>query len=185
MIDYINTNFKYYDNKYNKYLLPYQINHCEIFKTNKQKNVCLIGTINNIPSNRQNIINLLKQKNINVDIISGFNTARDVNLFKYKIILNIGYYPDNCKVIETFRCDRCIYNKMIVVSDMKDNIEEYYLKEHIIFTDYNNIPDKVIEVINNYDEYYNKLFSKLNIEEINCKLYNLSKNLIDNINLGK
>ena len=157
MIDYINTNFKYYDNKYNKYLLPYQINHCEIFKTNKQKNVCLIGTINNIPSNRQNIINLLKQKNINVDIISGFNTARDVNLFKYKIILNIGYYPDNCKVIETFRCDRCIYNKMIVVSDMKDNIEEYYLKEHIIFTDYNNIPDKVIEVINNYDEYYNKL----------------------------
>ena len=74
---------------------------------------------------------------------------------------------------------------MIVVSDMKDNIEEYYLKEHIIFTDYNNIPDKVIEVINNYDEYYNKLFSKLNIEEINCKLYNLSKNLIDNIKLGK
>lgn len=183
MIDYINTNLKYYDTDYKKYILPYQINYNEIFNYNKENHVCLIGTTNNIPHNRQNIINLLKEKNINVDIISGFGKNRDINLLKYKIILNIGYYPNNCKVIETFRCDRCIYNKMIVVSDMKEDIESYYLKEHIIFTDYDNIPEKVVEIINNYEEYYHKLFSNLNIEEINCKLYNLSKNLIDKINL--
>ena len=183
MIDYNNTNLKYYDTNYNKYNLPYQINYNEIFNYNKENDVCLIGTINNIPPNRQNIINLLKEKNINVDIVSGFGKNRDINLFKYKILLNISYYPNNYKIMETLRCDRCIYNKMIIVSDIKEDIEDYYLKEHIIFTDYDNIPDKVVEIINNYEEYINKLFLNFNIEKVKCKLYNLSKNLIDKIEL--
>jgi hypothetical protein len=182
VIDYIESNLKFYKQYNLKYLLPYQINNEEIYNINKEKQICLIGTVDNIPFNRQNIINILKEKNINIDIVSGFNKIRDAELFKYKIILNIGYYPNNCRVMETFRCDRCIYNKMIVISDMKDDIENYYLKDYVIFTEYNNIPDKVIEVINNYDEYYNKLFSNFDLKEIQEKLDNLSKNVINKLN---
>jgi hypothetical protein len=184
-IDYISSNFKYYNIKYKKYILPYQINYNEIFNYKKENDVCLIGTINNIPNNRQNIINLLKEKNINVDIISGFGKNRDINLFKYKILLNIGYYPNNCNIMETFRCDRCVYNNMIVVSDIKEDIEDYCLKEFVIFTDYTNIPEKVKEILDNYEEFYNKLFSKFKLEDINLRLINLSNKLIEKINLDK
>jgi hypothetical protein len=183
IIDYIESNLKYYNQKFTKFILPYHINYNEILNISKNKDICLIGTIDNIPFNRQNIINILKKKNINVDIISGFGKERDLKIFKYKIILNIGYYnSNNCKVMETFRCDRCVYNKMIVISDMKDDIENYYLKDYVIFTDYNNIPDKVIEVINNYDEYYNKLFSNFNFKEIEDNLFDISKNIINKLN---
>ena len=183
VIDYAECNLKFY-NKYNKYLLPYQINYKEIYNINKEKNICLIGDPEIIPVNRKNIINILNTKNITVDIISGFGKIRDNELLKYKIILNIGYYPNNCKVMETFRCDRCVYNKMIVISDMKDDIENYYLKEHVIFTEYNNIPETVIEVLNNYEEHYNKLFSSFEFKEIQENLDNLSKPLIDKLNLN-
>lgn len=183
IIDYSIANLKYYKKEFIKYLLPYQINYNEIFNIAKNKDICLIGTQCSIPFNRQNIINLLKEKNINVDIVSGFNQLRDNNLFKYKIILNIGYFPDNYKIFESFRCDRCIYNKMIVISDMKDDIENYYLHKHIIFVNYNEIVDKVIDVINNYEDYYNNLFSNFEFKEIEEKIHNLSKPLLDRLNL--
>lgn len=183
IIDYSNSNLKYYYTDYTKYFLPYQINYNEIFNYKKVNDVCLIGTINNIPTNRQNIIDSLKEKNINVDIISGFGKDRDINLFRYKIILNIGYYQDNYKIMETIRCDRCVYNNMIVISDIKDDIDDYYLKDYVIFTDHSNIPDKVIEILNNYEEYYNKLFSKFNIEDIQFKLNNLSKTIIEKLTI--
>ena len=182
IIDYSIANLKYYDKKFTKFLLPYHINYNEILNIYKSNNICLIGEPTNIPFNRKNIVNLLKEKNINVDIISGFGKARDLQIFKYKIILNIGYTP-SYTVMESIRCDRCVYNKMIVISDMKDDTENYYLKQHVIFTEYNNIPDKVIEVINNYEEHYNKLFSSFEFKEIEENLDNLSKPLIDKLNL--
>ena len=189
MIDYSISNLKYYDEKFIKFVLPYQINYNEInneYKNkNKNKNVCLIGTQDNIPFNRQNIINLLKEKNINVDIISGFNKDRDNELFKYKIILNISYFSDNYKIFESLRCDRCIYNKMIVISDLKDDINDYYLYKYIIFVNYNEIVNTVINVINNYEYYYNKLFSNFDFKEIENKLTHLSQPLLDKINLNK
>jgi hypothetical protein len=185
IIDYSIANLKYYKKDFIKYLLPYQINYNEIFNIAKNKDICLIGTQNSIPFNRQNIINLLKEKNVNVDIVSGFNQLRDNNLFKYKIILNIGYFPDNYKIFESFRCDRCIYNKMIVISDIKEDIEKYYLNNYVIFENYEKIVDKVVDVLNNYEVYYNKLFLDFDFKKIEDKISILSKPLLDKINLHK
>lgn len=181
IIDYINSNIKYYDSRFKTYVLPYHINKFEILDTCKEKSVCLIGSIDNIPVNRQTIINQLHKQHIHVDIVTGFGKKRDAELFKYKIILNIGYTSNNCKIMETFRCDRCVYNKMIVISDLKEDMDDYHLKDHVVFTDYIDIPDTVIKILDNYDEYYNKLFSNLDLDEINRKLVNSSKNLIDRI----
>lgn len=183
IIDYSHSNFKYYYTEYKQYFLPYQINYNEIFDYKKVNDVCLIGTIDNIPTNRQHIIDLLKEKNIHVDIVSGFGKERDITLFKYKIILNIGYYPDNYRIFENIRCDRCVYNNMIVISDIKEDIDDYYLKDHVIFTDYSNIPAKVIEVLSNYESYYNKLFSNFDLDHINFTLNKLAKPLIEKLSI--
>lgn len=176
MIDYLSTNLKYLETSFQKYLLPYQINYNEIYSIPKSKDICLIGDI--IPSYRQIIIDKLRLKNINVDIISGFSLERDNKLFKYKILLNISYFSsNNCKVFETLRCDRCIYNKMIVISDLKEDIESYYLKKYVIFEDYDKIPDKVENVINNYKYYYNNLYSSFSFNEIQNKINDLSQEI--------
>ena len=50
---------------------------------------------------------------------------------------------------------------MIVISDKKENMELYNLKDYMIFEDYDKIADKAIEVLNNYDgdkKKYTKLF---------------------------
>ena len=181
MIDYMKTNLKYYDKLFKTYSLPYQINYNEIYNIKKTKTICMIGD-SNIPHNRKFILDLLREKNVNVDIISGFNKIRDEQLFQYKIILNIGYYAHNCKIMETFRCDRCVYNKMIVISDTKYDIDDYYLKQYVIFEDYSKLTDKIIEVINNYENIYNTLFSNLNYKNIETDIKLLSNDIISKLN---
>jgi hypothetical protein len=180
IIDYSFCNLQYYNtircNK--KYYLPYQINYKEYHDITKTHDICLIGDI--IPKNRQNIIDILKSKNINVDIISGFGKDRDTQLFKYKILLNIGYF-DFYKTFEHIRCDRCVYNKMIVISDKKHYTEENYLKDYIIFDEYNNIPNTVYNVLHNYNYYYQLLFSNFNLNIISNKISELSKDIVDEL----
>ena len=112
--------------------------------------------MSNISEYRQTIINNIKIKNVNIDIIDGWKKERDFELFSHKILLNLGY-TDKYKIFESLRCDRCIFNKMIIISDKKEDIELYYLKNYIIFEDYDKIADKAIEVLNNYDMYYKQL----------------------------
>ena len=178
IIDYAYANFNYYNLLVykQKFLLPYQVNYNEIFNINKINDICLIG--DRIPPYRQTIINLLKNKNINVDIISGFGKNRDKLLFKYKILLNISY-NQNFNIFESIRCDRCVYNKIIIISDLKENIDEHYLRDYIIFEKYENIPDKVSDVINNYEYYYNKIFKNFNLDNISIKIKEDSKEIID------
>ena len=112
--------------------------------------------MSNITEYRQTIINNIKIKNFNIDIIGGWKKERDFELFSHKILLNLGY-TDKHKIFESLRCDRCIFNKMIIISDKKEDIELYHLKKYVIFEDYDKIADKAIEVLNNYDMYYKKL----------------------------
>jgi SAM-dependent methyltransferase len=178
MIDYSYSNFKYKNDTFKKYLLPYQINYHEIYDFKKSKDICIISdnaTYISSPK-RQKMVDILKNKGINVDIVTGYLRERDIILFEYKIILNISY-SDEYKIFETFRCDRCIYNKMIVISDIKENIDEYYLKDYVLFEEYDKIPDKVCDVINNYDVYYKNLFDDFSFETIEKKLENISSEI--------
>ena len=94
-------------------------------------------------------------------------------LSQHKILINIGYDP-SYKIFESIRCDRCIFNKMIVISEQKENIDLYGLKDYMIFEDYNKIVDKAIEVLNNYEFYYKKLgLDILNLDTLNIDTINL------------
>jgi len=167
MLDYNKANLKYYDGYYTKFI-QYQINNDEIYNYPKTKNICMMS---NLTDYRTKIINEFKEKDINIDIINGWKKERDEKLFTYKIIINLGY-SDKHKIFESLRCDRCIFNKMIVISDMKEDIELYNLKDYMIFENYENITNKAIEVLNNYESYYKKLgldtldINTLNIEPV-------------------
>jgi hypothetical protein len=153
IIDYSKENMLYYSDYYYSKYLPYQINYDEIYNFQKHRDICII--IGESPR-RNNIINGFINKGCNIDIISGWKKERDEILFTYKILINIGY-DENYKIFESLRCDRCIFNKMIVISEKKENMDLYHLKDYMIFDDYKNIVNKAITVLNNYDMYYKSL----------------------------
>ena len=93
----------------------------------------------------------------NLSNIQGFGTDRDLKLFKHKILLNIHRNEDTL-VFEEIRCTRCIFNKMIVITEDSINIDNYMYRKHIIVVPYNDIVSKTIDVIQKYDYYYNLLF---------------------------
>lgn len=179
IIDFSKENLKYMDETYSYFFLPYQVNYSELHNFKKDKEICIISD-NNISKRRKYIVEKLKQHNINVDIISGFGKQRDLQIFKYKIILNIGW-TECCKIFESIRCDRCVYNKMIVISDTKDDQNSNYLKDFIIFEEYEKIPNRVINVLQNYDTIYKKLFENFDIQEIDNKIKKLSLSTVNHL----
>jgi hypothetical protein len=171
MLDYAKANMKYYDGYYVKFL-SYQLNYDEIYNLPKTKDICIITGLSEY---RRHIVDSIINKGYTVDVISGWKKERDEKLFTYKILLNITYdnnIDNNYNIFESIRCDRCIFNRMIVISDKKEDMDLYYLKDYMIFEDYDKVPDKAIEVLNNYDKYYKKLgldtldLSKLEVEPV-------------------
>ena len=131
-------------------------------------NICGIA-LNNTNRRRTILNNLLK--NIKINVISGWNKKRDNILFRHKIILNISADKDY-NIFETIRCNRCLFNKMIIISEekYKHNLIDY--ADHIIFAKIKDIPKLVHKVLLNYKYYY----KKLNLDNVN---YTLNNHLID------
>lgn len=146
------------------FFIPYQVYPSEINNSVKDLDVCIIvcGEYGP-PVYRLEIINQLKDKNINITLLSGWNEERDTILFRHKILLNIGW-NENYKILEQIRCNRCIFNKMIVISDIKLD-KEIHLSKHMIFSEYSKIADKTCEVLSNYNEIHSKLFQDFNLNE--------------------
>ena len=164
IIDYSIGNLKYYNNFiYHPKFIEYQINMKEIYNFPKTNNICIMYGLSPY---RKKIIDEIRAKNYQVDEISGWGQERDKKLFTYKILINISQ-TNNHKIMEPLRCNRCIFNKMIVISEKKEDEKYYSLKNYVIFEDYENLANKVIEVYNNYEFYYNKLgLNNLDLENL-------------------
>ena len=109
--------------------------------------------------------------------IVGFDKTRDEHLFKHKIALNI-HFNERFKIFEQMRCNRCVFNKMIVITEKSLDVD-YELKPYIIECDYDELVDTVIDVLENYDFYYNKLFDNFNIEQIQENYLKISDQFMD------
>jgi len=157
IIDYSYHNLLLYRNNFQTQHIEYQYNDDEILNLNKNKNIAFIGSKSDY---RNNILDKIKNT-VYVKHIQAWGRNRDEELFQYKILVNISY-NENYKFFETLRCYRCLFNKMIIISDIKDDINYLKYKDFIIFVNYENLADKVLEVFNNYEYYY----KKLNLENI-------------------
>ena len=130
-------------------------------------------------SRRNYIFNEIK-KFTDITDLKGWGKERDDLLFKYKILVNI-HFDNDYNIFEQIRCNRCIFNNIIVITETSLD-ENYELKDYIIECDYNDIINKVKEVVNNYDYYYNKLFNNFNLENINNLLEKKYNEFITKIN---
>ena len=167
IIDYSKENIEILELNNVKHTIyfPYIYNKKEIYNISKNKLIC--GVCLDNTAFRKKIINNESFKKLNINNIKGWNEIRDEKLFQHKILINLSANTDY-NIFEIMRCYRCLFNKMIIISDNKydNNLIDY--KDHILFSKVEDMPQLVSKVINDYGYYYNKL----NIDNINMKLNN-------------
>lgn len=144
------------------YYLPYMINRNEILDYKKIYDIACIGCWTD--SYRLNITNKLP----NINIIEGYGKERDEKLFRHKILLNI-HFNERFKIFEQMRCNRCIMNKMIVITEKSLDID-FELKKYVIECEYADLVSTTQKVLENYEYYYNMLFADFDIINIE-KMY--------------
>ena len=185
VIDYSNSNvnfIKKYNFKFNFKWWPYQVNYKEINNYDKIYDVCFVNTgssrryemIRKFWDNKNNPKQNFKF-HITHDVLNKYGKERDELLFRYKITINV-HNLDDYKIFEELRCSRCIFNKVIVITEDCLDIKDHPLYEHMIVTDYDNIYEKTLEVFDNYEYYYNKLFKNFDIKKIEKKLKDIYLN---------
>ncbi|QKF94629.1 glycosyltransferase [Fadolivirus algeromassiliense] len=192
VIDYSNENMEYLYNEYNfeSFQIPYQYNEDEISKlkkfldVKKEYDVVFCGWIDNKCSRRNNILNKLSSIGINVKIVSGWGDNRDKDIAKGKILLNL-HYNDDYNIYESIRCDRWVFSGHLVISDDSLNINKLDINKLIIFEKYENLVDKVIDVLKNYEFYCKVQNEKLqeSICDIRYNRYKCLLNTIDKIKI--
>lgn len=152
-IDYSHANIKLLNNK--SLFFPYGINHDEIKNWDKPYDICFVGAIS---EKRKKILDELHNQKINVTCITDIKgNQRDEYVFRHKILINI-HYDNTFKIYESIRCDRCIFNKMIVITESSLFDDELLIADKLIIVDYEHFVEKVINVLENYDSIYNELF---------------------------
>lgn len=165
IIDYSKENIDIMNNNNIRNVLyfPYIYNEDEIYNIVKKRNICMVH------SNTDRRTQVMNEyfKNIKIDHVRGWSKLRDYTLFKYKILLNISA-KEKYNIFESIRCYRCLFNKMIIISEEKYKKELIDYEHHIIFAKIEDIPEIINNVISNYEFYY----KKLDLDNINYKLNN-------------
>ena len=150
--------------------IPYQVNYDEIFDYDKELDFVFCCTINERKLNIYNQLNLLYGKSKFIGDPPIWGRARDEQLLKSKILINIHHDEKEYNIVEEIRITRCILNKIIVISEPSKYSEKYPLNSYIIYENYDSIINKTKDVLENYDYYYNKIYNNLDIEQINTQL---------------
>ena len=169
IISYANENINCiknlnYFNKYKKYFIPYptNLNIKKYTKKNIKFDVIFMG---NYSTRRKKIIEQLKEKKMKVKIFHNdlWKNKKYLLYSQTKIVLDLRNI-DTFKIQNVFRVYPAIYRKTLVVSE--PNNENHPIDKFIIYEEYDKIVDKIVDVCNNYDYYYNKIFENFDLTEI-------------------
>jgi hypothetical protein len=154
ILDYSLENIKVNTISLPKYYFPYQYNPNEVHNYEKTKDVCFVGLNEN--SRRGNI--LAQIPNITV-LENVYGKSRDKILFRHKILVNI-HYANVFSIHEQIRTTRCVFNKMIVITEPSSDDSLVPLRDFMIIVPYEMIPKTVQFVLENYESVYTRLFCK-------------------------
>lgn len=120
-----------------------------------------------LPNIKENICNFLGY----------FGNDRRNILSSTKILINI-HTGKNFRVGELFRVNEAIAHKVIVISQNCYRNDLLSLSDYIIFCNDDEMETKCLDVLNNYEMYFNKFFSDNNNYNDN---YNKSLSRLENI----
>lgn len=134
-----------------------------------------IGFIGTISIKRKKLLDELVERGLKVNIIKSFGEERDREISKCKIIINI-HFNDNHKILQYFRCSRIVFNKIPIISENIFECDELDINKEVLkfitFEEYDKLVNKVINILENYDSYVEKLykdFSYDRFEELSSK----------------
>jgi hypothetical protein len=149
----------------------------------ENRNIKLLTTfINTNEPRRFRLLENIKNKNMeHTNINNCFEKKQLKALYRNtKIIINI-HQTDHHHTFEELRVLPALLNGVIVIAENSPLYESIPYYKHVIWSSYDNILDKVIEVENNYEDYYKKIFNeeflsivkKLEIDNYNNLNYKL------------
>jgi hypothetical protein len=174
-----------YDDYYNKSIYISALLYKPYYNI-ENRNIKLLTTfINTNEPRRFKLLENIKNKNMeHININNCFEKKQLKALYRNtKIIINI-HQTDHHHTFEELRVLPALLNGVIVIAENSPLHESVPYHKHVIWTSYDNILDKVVEVENNYEDYYKKIFNeefldivkKLesdNIKNFNYKLQNI------------
>jgi hypothetical protein len=145
--------------------IPYQVNDKEIININKINSLGIIGAGT---ERRLEYIDYINSLNIiPLNNVIGFDRERNNKLFPSKFYLNIHSF-DNMKIWESFRNDRILFNKIIIINEksnegsIPDEIKQYLVE----FNNKEELKNILTKIMKNPDEYYNNFWKGFNLENI-------------------
>ena len=175
LIDYSLANIRCI-NKPSKYI-PYCVNHQEIYNYPKTLDVAFITPRSKY---RKKVYRNLLTNNIKTTSIRGFGQERDEQLFRHKILINVHNSPAY-NIFEEIRCNRCIFNKMIVITQASKHFDTHPLKKYMIECNLNEIVTHTKRVLTNYEQIHQQIFQDFNLQEIDQMYQNYLTNTINQI----
>ena len=156
------------------YYLPYQYNLEEQLNLKKEDNNYEydIGIINafpridgNIENRRITLWNELQNTDYKILNIMGWGKDRDEQINKCKIILNIHNF-EIFKIFEHVRCDRLIFSNKLIVSELSLEAKTLDIYNNVIWVEYDNIIPSLKHILENYDQYMQKTYDKLQMNQL-------------------
>ena len=173
IIDYSIGNIKIlntYNFPNNKiFYLPYQVNYEEIQEKNSVRHLNICSITPESSTHRKYVYYTIKSFELTeITPVSGFLKERDNQILKHKILLNIHFNP-SYSTYESIRCDRLIFNKVIIFSEksLESSIPEDIKSYVIEFESLNDAYTKLESILKNSEEYYSKFWSEFNLTKIN------------------
>jgi len=159
----------------------------ELYYTKENRNIVSLSTFINTNETRRNtLLNKLKENQINHTNINNCfekNKLQDI-LKRTKILINVHQTPHH-HTFEELRVLPALECGVIVISEKSPLNELIPYNDLIIWVNYDDILNKLIEVLNNYEDYHEKIFSIENKNILNTlsgnnydSLYNKIKNII-------
>lgn len=143
------------------YYFPYMFNPNDtIFQTNDKTEEYDIGIIYSPTPHRSEFINkLLRGTNFKINLIRNkFGIERDVEICKCKILLNL-HYSRESNILESIRCYPILFKKIIVISEESVYDSNIKLNNLIVYESFDNLMDKIKDVLENFSIYKEKLDS--------------------------
>lgn len=136
----------------NSILLRYQYEEIS-FPLVKTYDIAFVGSLG---LRRKKILTELQENGFQIHVIEGWGKERDKEILQAKILLNI-HYDEDYNIYESLRCDRFLFNDMIIVTESSKFQELLDVNDLLIVADYNNLVLKVKEVLQNYPQYIENL----------------------------
>ena len=149
-----------YDDYYNKSIYISALLYKPYFNIDNRNIKLLTTFINTNEPRRHRLLENIKNKNMeHININNCFEKKELKALYRNtKIIINI-HQTDHHHTFEELRVLPALLNGVIVIAEESPLHENIQYHKHVIWSSYDNILDKVVEVENNYEDYYKKIFN--------------------------